>query len=363
MHDLPATTAIEAALAEVRRELAASKEALQRSRNALAAIADGIVITDAEGRIASLNPAASHLTGWPTTESLGRPLADVVRIVDEAGGPVSLLDPVVGTGVDGIGALVRRDGHMVQVDGSVAPVPTDSGALSGYILMFRNVTAAARIRRELCWHADHDPLTGLPNRRVLETGLERAIGSAAKLDGQHVLLYLDLDHFKSINDTGGHVAGDEMLRQLAPLLREQLREHDTFARIGGDEFAILLEHCGTMHADAMANSIQAAIASFVFCWDGREFQTGVSIGQVEFSGPGLTVDDIVRTADEMCYAAKAEGRDRIAACFLRGRSGPTDPITPLVSGPSVRSTGGQAHGSTGPVPRQRLQASSTRYRS
>lgn len=361
MHDLPATESIVDALSEARRELALSRQALQRSRNALAAIADGVVITDVEGRIASFNPAASHLTGWPTTESVGRPLADVVRIIDEAGGPVSLLDPGVGPGVDGIGALVRRDGHLVAIDGSVAQVQGDSGGMDGYIIMFRNVTAAVRIRRELSWHANHDALTGLPNRRVLETRLERAIHSAAHLDGQHVLLYLDLDDFKTINDTGGHVAGDALLRQLAPLLRQQLREHDTFARIGGDEFAILLEHCGTLHADAIANAIRAAIGSFAFGWGGRGFRTGVSIGQVEFSGVGLTVDDIVRIADEMCYVAKADGRDRIAACSMQGLDLGAGRLTPLVSEPCVRSSGDRPRGSTDPVQRERLRVRSSRY--
>ena len=310
--------ALNLALAQARRELHACREALQRTQSALAAIADGIVVTDLEGRITSLNPVASHLTGWPEPESLARPLSEVVRIIDAQGNMVDLLGTGFCNGGDDIGSLVRRDGHVILVDGAVAQVHDDARDPVGYIITFRNVTAATRMSRELSYHANHDALTGLLNRRVLEARLERAVTTAADLGCRHALLYFDLDHFKAVNDGGGHVAGDELLRQLAVMLRRQLREHDTLARVGGDEFAVLLENCTAPRANAVAEKIRGTLGGFSFTWEGRSYRPGASVGQVEFSGAGLTTEDIIEAADRMCYAAKASGRDRIAACTVEG---------------------------------------------
>jgi diguanylate cyclase (GGDEF)-like protein/PAS domain S-box-containing protein len=310
--------ALSHALTQARRELLACQEALQRTRSVLSAIADGIAVTDLEGRITSLNPVASHLTGWPELEALSRPLSEVVHIIDTRGDMVNLLGAGFHNGSDDIGSLVRRDGHVILVDGAVAQIHDDARDTVGHIITFRNVTAATRMSRELSWHANHDALTGLLNRRVLEARLERALASAADLDCRHALLYFDLDHFKAVNDSAGHVAGDELLRQLAMLLRRQLREHDTLARIGGDEFAILLENCTAPSANAVAEKIRATVGEFAFTWEGRSYRPGASVGQVEFSGAGLAVQDIIEGADRMCYAAKASGRDRVAACSIRG---------------------------------------------
>lgn len=306
------------ALAQARRELIACQDALQRSQSALAAIADGIVVTDLQGGITCMNPVASHLTGWPEVEALARPLSEVVRIIDARGDMVDLLGAGFCNGGDDIGSLVRRDGHVILVDGAVAEVHDQVRDPVGYIVTFRNVTAATRMARELSYHANHDALTGLLNRRVLEARLERAVASAAELDCRHALLFFDLDRFKAINDGGGHVAGDEMLRQLAVLLRRQLREHDTLARMGGDEFAVLLENCTEARANTVAEKIRTTIGSFAFTWEGRTYRPGASVGQVEFSGSGLAARDLVEAADRMCYAAKAAGRDRIAACTVQG---------------------------------------------
>ncbi len=310
--------ALNLALAQARQALRACQEALQRTQSALAAIADGIAVTDMEGRITSLNPVASHLTGWPELESLARPLSEVVRIIDSRGDMVDLLGAGFCNGGDDIGSLVRRDGHVILVDGAVAQVHDDARDPVGYIITFRNVTAATRMSRELSYHANHDALTGLLNRRVLEARLERAVTTAADLGCRHALLYFDLDHFKAVNDGGGHVAGDELLRQLAVMLRRQLREHDTLARVGGDEFAVLLENCTAPRANAVAEKIRSTVGGFSFTWEGRSYRPGASVGQVEFSGAGLSTQDIIEAADRMCYAAKASGRDRIAACTVEG---------------------------------------------
>lgn len=310
--------ALEHALEQALADAHACRVALQRSQSALSAIADGIVVTDLEGRITSINPVAAHLTGWTEHESLGKPLREVVRSVDARGDAVDLLQSGFCNGSDDIVSLLRRDGHVILVDGAVALVHDEARRQVGSIVTFRNVTAATRMSRELSWHANHDALTGLLNRRVFDARLERAVASAAELGCRHALLYFDLDHFKAVNDTGGHVAGDELLRQLSVLLRRQLREHDTLARMGGDEFAMLLENCTEPRAAAVATKILATMQGFEFGWEGKHYRIGASVGQVGFSGAGLSAQDILEAADRMCYVAKETGRNRIAAEELRG---------------------------------------------
>jgi diguanylate cyclase (GGDEF)-like protein/PAS domain S-box-containing protein len=303
------------ALAEARREAEALRLSLQRAQGALAAIADGVAVTDLEGHVTSLNPVATHLTGWTAPEALSRELIDVVRLVDASGVGVDTLRQGF-RNRDDVMSLVRRDGHVILVDGSVSEIHDDARRPIGYIVTFRNVTAATRMARELSWHANHDALTGLLNRRVLEARLQRATATAGELACRHALLYLDLDRFKAINDSGGHVAGDELLRQLAMALRRQLREDDTLARIGGDEFAVLIENCTTEQAVSVARKLLDAVEAFHFAWQGFAYRLGASVGLVEFSGEGLDADDVLEAADRMCYVAKESGRGRFASDTL-----------------------------------------------
>ena len=295
------------AFADMRRENAALRESLARARGALAAIADGVAVTDLDGRITSLNPVAAHLTGWTPLEALARDVSDVVRLVDASGIGVDTLREGF-RDHDDVMSLVRRDGHVILVDGAVAEVRDEGRQPLGYILTFRNVTAATRLARELSWHANHDPLTGLVNRRVLEGRLQRATESAGRLGCRHSLLYIDLDHFKAVNDSGGHIAGDELLRQLSMALRRQLREGDTLARIGGDEFAVLLENTTADLAGEVARKLIATVEHFRFAWQGFGYRLGASAGLVEFSGEGLDADDVVEAGDRMCYDGKESRR-------------------------------------------------------
>lgn len=306
-----------AALAEARLELNDCRESLQRSQGTLCALADGLAVVDMQGRVTCLNPIATHLTGWSESESLGRQLADIVRFTDAQGRSVNVLAvgfESLSNGHENIVSLRRRDGHVILVDGMVAQIHDSHARPIGSVVTFRNVTAAARLTRELAFHANHDPLTGLKNRRAFDAQLERAISTPAELGFSHAMLYCDLDQFKVVNDIGGHVAGDELLRQLAAVLRSQLRERDTLARLGGDEFAVLLENCTPTQACRVAEKLRSAIAGFEFAWDGREFRIGTSIGQVVFTdGEKMSAEEIVGIADRMCYVAKAGGRNQVAA--------------------------------------------------
>ena len=313
-----------AALATARQELDDCRDSLQRTQSALCAVADGLAIVDLQGRISSLNPVASHMTGWTQAESLGQRLSEIVRFTDARGRSVNVLDEGFSNAHDEIVSLRRRDGHVILVDGAVAQVHDRNKQATGTVVTFRNITAAARMTRELSFHANHDPLTGLHNRRAFESKLQRAIATAAELGCCHCLLYFDLDQFKAVNDGAGHVAGDELLRQLALLLRRHLREHDSLARIGGDEFAVLLENCNATRAALVAEKIRSAIAGFEFTWGTRVFRIGCSIGLVDFADSQRTATQIMGIADRMCYAAKAGGRDQVA---IHRRKGPGEAAT------------------------------------
>ncbi len=299
-------------LAEVQRNLLECQESHERNHAALCAIADGIAIVDTEGRVTCLNPVASHLIGCKEEACLGRPLTGAVQFIDHQGRSVDVLSEGFCSDPNAIVSLIRRDGHVILVDGAVSPVHARDRRLLGTVVTFRNVTAATKLARELTFHANHDPLTGLLNRRAFHAQLQRAIINAGEFGTGNALLYLDLDQFKAVNDSGGHLAGDELLRQLAVLLSKQLREHDTVARLGGDEFAVLLENCTPADALLVAQKIRNAVVDFAFSWGGGEFRIGTSIGLVEFNDGGFSVENLIELADRMCYAAKSGGRNRVA---------------------------------------------------
>lgn len=299
-------------LADMREKLRACRESHELNLSALCAIAEGIAIVDNSGRITCLNPAASHLTGWKEHASLGRSLSKVVKFTDSQGRSLDVLSEGFSSDHEEIVSLVRRDGHVILVDGTVAQVHDSDKQTIGAVITFRNVTASTKLTRELTYHANHDSLTGLHNRRAFKAQLQRAITHAAEFGCGNSLLYVDLDQFKAVNDRGGHAAGDELLRQLAVLLRRELRGHDTVARLGGDEFAVLLENCTPEHATTVAEKIRAAIVKFSFTWHERTYGLGASIGQIDFSDGERSVDQLIRIADRMCYLAKTGGRNQVA---------------------------------------------------
>lgn len=315
---------LQAEIAALQSELFACQESHERNHRALCAIADGIAIVDTNGRVTCLNPVATHLIGRKEAACLGRQLGDVVQFLDHQGRPMDLLAEGFNSELDAVVSLVRRDGHAILVDGTVSPVHGRDKRLIGTVVTFRNVTASTKLARELTFHANHDPLTGLRNRRAFRAQLERAVASAEQFGTGNALLYLDLDQFKAVNDSGGHLAGDELLRQLALLLRKQLRTHDTVARLGGDEFAVLLENSTSADTINVAEKIRSSVIDFAFAWDGGQFRIGTSIGLVKFNDGEQSVDKLIELADSMCYVAKEGGGNRVAIysgaddCRLRG---------------------------------------------
>ena len=289
----------------------------ERLRITLNSIGDAVITTDTGGVVTYLNPVAEQMTGWPAAEAIGQPLANVYRVVDSSTNVAltSSLDALLGQQDRYVPnsdmLLIQRAGSSFPIKDSAAPICDSHGEVIGVVLVFHDVTEAHKMAAELSYQATHDALTGLINRREFERRLDLLL-QTARVDSQHhTLLYLDLDQFKIVNDTCGHIAGDELLRQLAGLLSERLRQSDALARLGGDEFGVLLENCSAEPAYRLAEQLRNTASDFHFVWQDKVFSVGVSIGLVVFGDAGDTRADVLRKADAACYVAKDKGRNRI----------------------------------------------------
>ncbi len=307
---------LEKEVAERRRAENALFDEKERIQVTLASIGDAVITTDVAGRVNYVNPIAEKLTGCSKNETAGCLLTDVFQLINEASrDPVE--DPVQQSLCEGkiviLGnstLLVCRDGQERSIDASAAPIHDHAGAIIGAVLVFRDVSEARRTARQLTYHASHDALTGLVNRREFERRVERVLTTAAKDEG-HAVLYLDLDQFKVVNDTCGHAAGDELLRQISVVLTLQVRKRDTLARLGGDEFGVLLEHCQEDQALRIADQIREALQGLRFVWQHRSWTIGVSIGLVSITPDLDNLASIFKAADSACYVAKDQGRNRV----------------------------------------------------
>ena len=305
------------ALEQVRRSENALFEEKERAEVTLHSIGDGVITSNAEGIIEYLNPTAEELSGWSLAEARGRPVKEVMRLITEDTREV-VADPIeqsIATGevmelADNI-VLVRQDGTEIAIADSAAPIRDNKGHIVGAVMVFHDVEQTRRLARQLSYQASHDALTGLYNRRAFEQHLQRALDLAVMDHCDHALCYLDLDQFKIVNDTCGHVAGDELLRQVAGLLQVHIRDSDVLARLGGDEFGVLLQHCGIGHARAVAEKLRRAIQEFRFLWKDHVFETGVSIGLVSLTPDARDINQVMSYADIALYAAKEKGRNRL----------------------------------------------------
>jgi diguanylate cyclase (GGDEF)-like protein/PAS domain S-box-containing protein len=289
----------------------------QRAEVTLHSITDGVITTTSGGTIEYMNPVAEQLTGWSNAEARGKQLAEVFRVIDESTGeeiPAPLSECLIEGQVVGStphSVLVARDKREYAIEQSAAPMRDDLGWVVGSVLVFRDVTQSRHLARELSWRATHDPLTGLGNRTEFESVLEQTLESAQHQHKHHALIYMDLDQFKVVNDTCGHVAGDELLRQLALLLSAKVREGDSLFRLGGDEFAILLSGCPLGRAQVIANDLREMVEEFRFGWQDRTFAIGASLGLVPITAETVGKAPLLAAADAACYMAKEKGRNRV----------------------------------------------------
>jgi diguanylate cyclase (GGDEF)-like protein/PAS domain S-box-containing protein len=297
------------------------EEALFREKESaqitLQSIGDGVITTDAKGVIDYVNPVAEALTGWRLEDAQGRAIEEIFRAFhEETCEPLENPLAVAIRRTRSIKSvrpmlLIRRDGNEIYVESTASPIRDGSGAVSGGVLVFHDVSEARELNRRLSYHASHDVLTGLVNRREFENRMERALKSAKARETSYALCCLDLDQFKIVNDTCGHSAGDALLGQVGALLKSKVRWRDTLARLGGDEFGILLESCSLDEAMRTAEALREAVRNFKFTWEERTFRLGASIGVVPISADNADVASILSAADSACQAAKEAGRNRV----------------------------------------------------
>lgn len=284
----------------------------------LASIGDGVITTDRAGRVRYLNPSAERLTGWRQAAAQGLVLDEVYQLFDETTG--ARLPSAISLGLRRRsdrqerterepGLLHRPDGSQLAVQDAIAPIRDADGMVIGTVLTFRDVTVTRQLARKLTFQANHDKLTGLVNRSAFERRIETLLRDYA--GGEHILCYMDLDQFKVVNDTCGHAAGDELLRQLGQLLKGRVRGSDVLARLGGDEFGILFIDCPLKQAVVIAEAIRHAVDEFRFSWEGKSFAVGASIGLVAIDEHAKTLGPLLSAADSACYAAKDGGRNRV----------------------------------------------------
>jgi diguanylate cyclase (GGDEF)-like protein/PAS domain S-box-containing protein len=297
------------------------EEALFREKEAaqitLQAIGDGVISTDADSIIDYINPVAETLTGWRLEDAMGRNIDEVFRAFHEEtceplenpltgsirrARPMKATRPVL---------MIRRDGNELYVESTAAPIRDGGGRVCGAVLVFHDVSESRELNRKLSYHASHDPLTGLVNRREFESRIERCLKSARAQEGSYALCHLDIDQFKMINDSCGHAAGDTLLGQIGALLKSKIRWRDTLSRLGGDEYGVLLESSTLDDALRIAEVLRETVKNFRFESEDRVFKISASVGVVPITAENDDVASILSAADGACAAAKEQGRNRV----------------------------------------------------
>ncbi len=282
----------------------------------LHSIGDGVITTDADGRVEYLNPVAERYTGWLTQDAHGKPLEEVYRVIDERTGRA--VEPFAADAAgsreerdSGSVRLVDRSGRECPIRYSLESIRSREGRALGMIVVFHDISQIRAMSQQLIWQASHDALTGLVNRREFERRLAGLMETAKSGNREHALMFMDLDNFKAVNDTCGHGAGDELLRQLTAVMMSRMRGSDTLARLGGDEFGALLETCPLDQALRIANAMRETVREFRFVWENKTFSVGVSIGLVPLTADSGDLSHVLSMADACCYDAKSKGRDRV----------------------------------------------------
>jgi len=292
-------------------DFAAARAAGERAQATLASIGDAVLSTDLAGKITYMNPVAERMTGWSTWEATGRPLQEVMRIVDAdsretARDPLALAvqrDTSVGVGENCL--LIGRDGHESAIEDTASPIHDRHGNVTGAVIVFHDVGAARTLSLRMSHLAQHDVLTGLPNRMLLTDRLDRAITAAARHGSNLAVLFMDLDRFKSINDRLGHAAGDQVLQSVASRLVAGVRKSDTVSRLGGDEFVVLLsEVCCAGDAASAADTLCAKIAA-PHRIEGRNLRVTASVGIGVCPIDGTDAETLLKKADLALLGAKA----------------------------------------------------------
>ncbi len=293
-------------------------EEKERAQVTLQSIGDGVITTDAEGFVDYINPVAQDLTGWDQRSARGMPVAEIMMLVN-AHTRASVENPVIRCLKEGrmislpeSTVLITRSSEEISIQDSASPIRDRIGNVIGSVMIFHDVSKESRMFRKLSYQASHDTLTGLINRREFENCLTTAIDDIkSNAEQTHALLYIDLDQFKVVNDTFGHVAGDALLKQLSELIQGSIRSTDILARLSGDEFGVLIERCDDERAIEVAETIRGSIEEYRFEWQDSFTNIRCSIGIVMMTSENADVASLMSSADVACYSAKDMGRNQI----------------------------------------------------
>jgi diguanylate cyclase (GGDEF)-like protein/PAS domain S-box-containing protein len=284
----------------------------------LDSIGEAVLRADVQGKVTYLNRKAEEMTGWRREEARGRPIADVLRLLESAGGPAvgnaagiaTQEDLAAKESAEGTHRiLVRRDGFECGIERKVTPIQDQDGTVTGVVVAFHDVSAAQAKSLQMSHLAQHDSLTDLPNRVLFNDRLTQAIALAERQGKQLAVMFVDLDHFKRINDSLGHDVGDKLLQSVAGRLLACVRRSDTVSRLGGDEFVILLAQVEQAEDAAFsARKILRALAA-PHIIDNKSLDINVSIGVSTYPGDGQDAEGLMNRADNAMYEAKEHGRN------------------------------------------------------
>ena len=282
----------------------------------LQSIVDGVITTTIDGYVKSINPMAEQLTGWTEAEALDKPLVQVMHALNEETHS-RIYDPtenieyktVLDEPISAI-LIQNNSGIETPVEYVVAPMRDHEDEIAGIVVIIHDESVQRSLNRQLTFQATHDALTGLINRYEFERRLKNVISTQNMHESVNTLCYIDLDQFKLVNDTCGHTAGDELLKQITLLLQNTLDNKGILARLGGDEFGLLLENADVNKAQNISAGLLEVIKNFHFIWNDSTFTIGASIGIAPISQNALSCEDILSNADSACYLAKESGRNR-----------------------------------------------------
>jgi diguanylate cyclase (GGDEF)-like protein/PAS domain S-box-containing protein len=268
-----------------------------------------------------MNPSAEKLLGSDRKKCKGLPFSEVFQLLS-----VESRDPVVDL-IDWCLASENKQCPAIEfymktetcdeagkeyiVEAMLSALVDVDNNTYGVLVLIRDITSYKNRNSELSYLAYHDMLTGLVNRREFESRLQRLLEDSRLSGRQHVLFFLDLDHFKAVNDRCGHAAGDQLLKMLAEKFKQRLRREDSIGRLGGDEFGVLLVNCELNSAHAIGEKMRQDIEAFEFDWEGKMFKLGVSIGIAAITRDAESIDALMNSADSSCYTAKQKGRNQI----------------------------------------------------
>lgn len=285
----------------------------ERAEVTLYSIGDGAITTDSKGNIEHINDTAIDIIRPPDKNFIGKPMFDYFQLGNKS--IKDIWDSVETKGniaVSKSNCVLIRDNNEIPIEFTLSPIFSDDKIISGTILIFRDVSEIRFLSEQLVFQARHDELTGLLNRREFERKIKDVLFEVRRYpDIRYWLVYLDLDQFKVINDTCGHIAGDELLKQISATIKQAIREIDFLSRIGGDEFSIIIKDCDNELVNTVVERILKSINSSKFCWEDKCFSVSASIGLIEITENAGSMYDLLSKVDAACYLAKDKGRNQI----------------------------------------------------